>query len=623
MTTLSDISKLIQVDDKIIIENQEEQTKALESIDKNFERFFKLQERKRLDDLEDRLENKRRARVVGAAAGGGAAAAAGKSSGIGGLPIGLAKGIAGLVAAMLGVNALKEAVNKLFKTVKAQEAAIADQNKADLAKAKKIQQDNIKQLKAEERAAKTRVRQAYTELDKIYDPRTDAKREATEKLKQAKLEAEAAKQARIAAQEQIKEMKDLNKQLNKVQQMKLPKDIAADVNLRASDVVKVVRQIPPQLQLPTVTNAPTLPNTAGVDKAPTLPEAPKQPPTPTADKPYNKLNAFTDADIANAGFKRQFSVSTGRLTYIDPETGKFAKLESVLEKVQATVKGPTKPAAPPPNTTVKAPAVDTRPATPGGGRVLQGVGLATLQPDEILATAAEIVENTSKSTGVKKAAGKVARTLGGLPFQAFAFAITPSMLADASAGAGVFSAYADFVRLIQTGGSKDQINAARVKLTQQVKLYESTFGSISDPTQLGQEGAALKQITQMDATQLSTLTNYLRPSGFDKEQTLMLTPLEFTGGQAAPQILSRRAAMSKYKAAPITSVDTGQSWYRDATSGNVVVVNNNYDNSDNSVTSQSSAGMHLGGTGMNAVDLKYEKKYMYMRGFGQSIGQVF
>lgn len=48
-------------------------------------------------------------------------------------------------------------------------------------------------------------------------------------------------------------------------------------------------------------------------------------------------------------------------------------------------------------------------------------------------------------------------------------------------------------------------------------------------------------------------------------------------------------------------------------------------NQDNSVntSSQSSAGMHLGGTGMSAIDLRYERKYSMIKGFGSTLGQVF
>lgn len=51
---------------------------------------------------------------------------------------------------------------------------------------------------------------------------------------------------------------------------------------------------------------------------------------------------------------------------------------------------------------------------------------------------------------------------------------------------------------------------------------------------------------------------------------------------------------------------------------------NNIDNSNNSQQSVpgSSDKKNLQGSGMSATDLRYEKKYMSMRGFGVAIGQV-
>lgn len=61
-----------------------------------------------------------------------------------------------------------------------------------------------------------------------------------------------------------------------------------------------------------------------------------------------------------------------------------------------------------------------------------------------------------------------------------------------------------------------------------------------------------------------------------------------------------------------------------ASSNNVMI--NNVDNSNNSKTVVNKGGdspMYLGGSGMNAIDLRYERKHLGMLGFGSVVGNVF
>ena len=74
MASLAEVSELIRKNDTKIIGNQDEQTDALQSIDFHINKFLAIQERSRLDDLEDRRE---RRRVTGTAAAAGAAAGSG------------------------------------------------------------------------------------------------------------------------------------------------------------------------------------------------------------------------------------------------------------------------------------------------------------------------------------------------------------------------------------------------------------------------------------------------------------------------------------------------------------------------------------------------------------------
>ena len=110
MASLAEVSELIRKNDTKIIGNQEEQTDALQSIDVNIRKFLAIQERSRLDDLEDKRE---RRRVTGTAAAAGAAAGSGGGGRGGGGPAvvpfglnlgGLARGIGTVVAALTGLR---------------------------------------------------------------------------------------------------------------------------------------------------------------------------------------------------------------------------------------------------------------------------------------------------------------------------------------------------------------------------------------------------------------------------------------------------------------------------------------------------------------------------------------
>ena len=60
MASLAEVSELIRKNDTKIIGNQDEQTDALQSIDANIRKFLAIQERSRLDDLEDKRERRRK-----------------------------------------------------------------------------------------------------------------------------------------------------------------------------------------------------------------------------------------------------------------------------------------------------------------------------------------------------------------------------------------------------------------------------------------------------------------------------------------------------------------------------------------------------------------------------------
>ena len=70
MPSLKEVAQIIREDNDVIIDNQGKQTESLDGINKNFDRFFTLQERDKLDRFERRKEeDRKRPRGVGAPPG--------------------------------------------------------------------------------------------------------------------------------------------------------------------------------------------------------------------------------------------------------------------------------------------------------------------------------------------------------------------------------------------------------------------------------------------------------------------------------------------------------------------------------------------------------------------------
>ena len=103
MATLKDVSELIKKNDTIIIEELEDQSSSLNSIDRGIQKFLKINERKRLDDLEDRRE--RRARIGAVGGIGAATAASAGAGGTGGGGGGLLGTILKVVGGIVGASA--------------------------------------------------------------------------------------------------------------------------------------------------------------------------------------------------------------------------------------------------------------------------------------------------------------------------------------------------------------------------------------------------------------------------------------------------------------------------------------------------------------------------------------
>ncbi len=192
MTSISELAVRIQEDNGTIIKNQDEANKSLDNLDKNFTRFFSIQERSRLDSLEDKLDRNRKLPTRGGGKGilAGVGAAASKFNPLAFLagltPMAIVKGI--LAAA--GFVFRKAIFTTMYATGKAIQNALAD----NLDTQRKMNRLAIKDLARAEGAEAKRVKAERAEIienqKKIQADRKAALRE--EKFRQQRFQ-EAAK----------------------------------------------------------------------------------------------------------------------------------------------------------------------------------------------------------------------------------------------------------------------------------------------------------------------------------------------------------------------------------------------------------------------------------------------
>lgn len=159
--------------------------------------------------------------------------------------------------------------------------------------------------------------------------------------------------------------------------------------------------------------------------------------------------------------------------------------------------------------------------------------------------------------------------------------------------------------------SNSEFNELFSNLEQSVPAYVPKFGPLQRDQLMQNDPYLFTGATQMmkDKTQLMSMP---LPAGTGEQdiQTFLQTGKfpKFEG--ITPQAVVQQT---------ISPEDT-----KGASSNNVMI--NNVDNSNNSKTVVNKGGdspMYLGGSGMNAIDLRYERKHLGMLGFGSVVGNVF
>lgn len=217
MATLKSVSELIKKNDEVMIDELEGQSKSLDDINRGIQKFLGVNERKRLDDLEDRRERRSKLGglglgiLAGGAAGAGLAGAAG-----GGLLEKIIAGVVGSVLTALGIGAirttkrvldalskdssnlrsdnkdLKNRIKDLERQAKTDAKSLQDQKKAFDTETKRLQSEIRsvqKELKSERAVNGDRIKQLegristlQSQLDTVRTARTDI---VTEQMKAA------------------------------------------------------------------------------------------------------------------------------------------------------------------------------------------------------------------------------------------------------------------------------------------------------------------------------------------------------------------------------------------------------------------------------------------------------
>ena len=477
MTSIAELAERIKIDNSVLIHGQEDANKSLENIDRNFTKFFSIQERNRLDNLESKLDASRKRPVkTGRGFAATAAAVANPFNWLSALtPGNVLKGV--LTAA--GVLAIKPALkglglaarglqNQLDAAAKTQRGlnnfAAEDLRVKEQAKAKAAKLEEAK-LKAEQKALeaqrkaaiveeKARIKRALIAQENFKAQALQAAEEARikrleiearlDKTKTARTEAGIVKKQAI---ENAKILKDV-KGMSKFNQEPILRNMAASL-----EDVPVVRTGPSKLDIPVVPSqafqAPISvrkPFTATISNA-----------APSASQAATiKLVSPTMAeDLAKAGFEAVDMGNGGvRFRAVGPNNT-FVAAEKVLAEVEK----------------VKAAGVRSTSTRRAVNTTLKVGGGGLLAVDAALAMAAEVQRAKVEERILKQAELESAGIAGiaTIPFAIFDFAVNSLAAGIEKAGASVGYTFPDSGQRIDIAGGmsadmRTDLNSLQEKL---------------------------------------------------------------------------------------------------------------------------------------------------------------
>ena len=477
MTSITELAERIKIDNSILIHGQEDANKSLESIDRNFTRFFSIQERNRLDNLESKLDaNRKRPVRAGRGFAATAAAVANPFNWLKALtPGNIVKGVLTAAGVLLikpalrglaiGARGLQNQLDAAAKTQRglnnfaAEDLRVKEQAKV---KAAKLEEQK---LKAEQKALekqrkqaiideKARVQQANLAEENFKAQALQAAEEA--RIKRLEIEARLDKtktartEAGIAKKQAIENAKILKnvKGMSKFNQEPILRNMAASL-----EDVPVVRTGPSKLDIPVVpSQAFQAPNTIKRPFTATISNA-----APSASQAAAiKLVSPTMAeDLAKAGFEAVDMGNGGvRFRAVGPNNT-FVAAEKVLAEVEK----------------VKAAGVRSTSTRRAVNTTLKVGGGGLLAVDAALAMAAEVQRAKVEERILKQAELESAGIAGiaTIPFAIFDFAVNSLAAGIEKAGASVGYTFPDSGQRIDIAGGmsadmRTDLNSLQEKL---------------------------------------------------------------------------------------------------------------------------------------------------------------
>ena len=507
MTTLKDLTELVKKDDEQIIKNQERANTHLESLDKNFSKFFDQQERARLDQLEDRLESKRARTSATRAAGAAGASAAVAGGGLGfGSGVGLGalltspKMLAVAAAALFGRSALKlgkESFNGLRNALDDRAKTNRGLLRFEADELRRLEQAKKVQLEADKLAQTRLSREKNLEAKKLIR-QADQDARLKQEARLAAAESDAARIKAAALRQEIAVSKQKIRALTNVRRLGSPSDIRTAIGTYGGVTADPSIDRGPGSRL-------TAPTAGAFNSGMVDTSSYSRPPTVSSNSPskliapdtasgtaYERLKGFSDPQISAAGYRRVVNLTTGSFSYIPTEGGSFQRLTQVLADVQASQ--PTKKA---------------RVANTKANYALRGLNF--MNPVEAAIQETAELAAKSKYSAIAKTGGTIARVMGSAMFNAAMFSILPSTAADGTISGFIQQTYNGMINSILSGDGKFKdpysgkvltTDQWRGKLKEQVSYHPSFF-------QDG-EGASMKMIANLPTAEFVDFKSRVR-----------------------------------------------------------------------------------------------------------------
>jgi len=252
MTSIAKLAVRIKEDNEAIIKNQDKANKSLDSIDTNFTKFFSIQERNRLDNLESKLDASRKTSKAARGSGRGIVATAAAVAN----PFNWAKALTpGNIAKALfttaGILAIKPTLKALEASAKTLQNLFDDAAKTQRGLNRFAADDLRVKEQAKAKAAKLEEQRLKAEQKRLEAQRRAAILEEKARVKRVLLAQENMKaQALQAAENARLQRLDVEARLDKTKTARTEAGIAKQQALQNARILKDVKNMPKIKQEP-------------------------------------------------------------------------------------------------------------------------------------------------------------------------------------------------------------------------------------------------------------------------------------------------------------------------------------------------------------------------------------